>query len=250
MVIAAARRIKNNDIVFCGTGLPIVATCSAKLMHAPQSIIFFETGAIDPFIFELPMFVADSRVMVGSSVNSGLIDALSILQNKKIGKRIVTILGAAQIDEHSNLNSTSIGDYELPKVRLSGSGGASDAAYLAGRTIVFMKLEKRRFVKKLDYLTCTGWVHGYENKYSQGLNCGGTSEVITDKCILKFREDDQKIYLSHYYPGVKIEDIQSNIDFELDISEAREQEPPTSEELSILREKVDPDRLILSQKYD
>lgn len=245
MAIVAAREIKDTDIVFCGTGLPIVAACAAKLMHAPRSIIFFETGAIDPFIFDLPMFVADSRVMVGSSINSGLIDALSMLQNDKIGPSTVTILGAAQIDEFGNLNSTCIGDYSLPRARLSGSGGAGDAACLAGRTIVLMKHEKRRFVKKLDYLTSPGWVCGGESRYAKGLNRGGISEVITDRCILKFREDDKKIYLSHYYPGFTSDDILADTGFELDISQVTELEPPTAEELQIIREKVDPDRLVI-----
>lgn len=245
MAIVAAREIKNTDIVFCGTGLPIIAACAAKLMHAPESVIFFETGSMDPFIFDLPMFVADSRVMVGSSVNSGLIDALSILQNNKIGPRIVTILGAAQIDEFGNLNSTCIGEYTMPRARLSGSGGAGDAACLAGRTIVFMKHEKRRFVKKLDYLTSPGWMHGANSRYSHGLSRGGISEVITDKCILKFREDDRKMFLSHRYPRVKIEDILANTGFELDVSQITKLIPPTEEELRIIREKVDPDRLVL-----
>lgn len=248
MAIVAAREINNNDIIFCGTGLPIVAACAAKLGHAPQSIILFETGAIDPFIFHLPMFVADSRVMVGSSVNSGLIDALSILQNNKIGPRIVAILGAAQIDEFGNFNSTCIGDYTLPTVRLSGSGGAADGACLAGRTIVFMKHEKRRFVEKLDYLTSPGWVQGGESRSSKGLNRGGTSAIITDLCVLKFRDGSREVYLSQYYPGLRIQHILANTGFELDISKATEAIPPTAEELRIIREEVDPEGLIISSK--
>jgi acyl CoA:acetate/3-ketoacid CoA transferase beta subunit len=244
MAIVAAREIKDTDIVFCGTGLPIIAACAAKELYAPQSVLLFETGAIDPVIFDLPMFVADSRVMVGSAVNSGLIDALSILQNKKIGRRIVAILGAAQIDELGNLNSTSIGDYRRPKSRLAGSGGAADAASLAGKTIVFMKHEKRRFVKKLDYLTSPGWVKG-EDGDSAGLRPGGVSKVITDRCVLGFREGDRKMVVSEYYPGVKLDEIIANTGFELDTSSAKETEPPSQEELEIIREKVDPQRLIV-----
>lgn len=250
MAIMAARQINDGDIVFCGTGLPIVAAYAAKQIHAPRCVIFFETGAIDPYIFELPLFVADSRIMVGSANNSGLIDALSMLQNKKIANRVIAILGAAQIDEFGNLNSTCIGDYTSPQVRLSGSGGASDAACLAGRTIVFMKHEKRRFVKKLDYLTSPGWLNGGDSRFCQGLERGGISEVITDKCILKFKKDTRRIYLSHYYPGVIIEDILANTGFALDTSQARELPPPSVSELQIIREKVDPQGLIVSAKDD
>ena len=250
MAIVAARQIKDGDIVFCGTGLPIVAACTAKQMNAPRCIILFETGAIDPVILDLPLFVADSRIMMGSSINSGLIDALSMLQNKKTANRIVSILGAAQIDEFGNLNSTCIGDYISPKTRLSGSGGAADASCLSGRTIVFVKHEKRRFVKKLDYLTSPGWLKGGDSRYCQGLKRGGISEVITDRCILKFKADTRKMFLSHYYPGIKIEDILSNTGFELDTSQARELEPPSRSELQIIRERVDPQRLIVSTKSD
>ena len=101
----------------------------------------------------------------------------------------------------------------------------------------------------MDYLTSPGWVQGGESRYSQGLNRGGIFEVITDRCILKFREDNRKMYLSHYYLGFQIEDILANTGFELDTSQAKELKAPTGEELQIIREKVDPDRLILSPKY-
>lgn len=247
MAIVAARGIKNTDIVFCGTGLPIVAAFAAKLMNAPESVIFFETGAIDPALFHLPMFVADSRVMVGSSINSGLIDALSILQNNKIGFRIVALLGAAQIDEFGNFNSTCIGEYTSPEVRLPGSGGAPDAACLAGRTVIFMKHEKRRFVRKLDYVTSPGWVRGGESRYKEGLSRGGISEVITEKCVLKFRNEDRKVYLSQYFSESELEDLFANTGFEVDTSQATKLEAPTEKELLILRTKVDPDGLILSR---
>ena len=246
MAIAASREIKDFDIVFCGTGLPILAARAAKLIHAPRSIIFFETGAIDSPLLDLPMFVADSRVMPGAAIHSGLVDSLSMLQNNKIGPRSVCILGAAQIDRFGNLNSTSIGNYMCPEVRFAGSGGAADGASLAGRVIVFMKHGKNRFVNELDYSTSPGWVRGGMSRRTDGLDRGGVSVVITDKCILRFSENEKNIYLSEYFPGGNIKDIVDMIGFELDTSQARVMASPTSEELSTLREKVDPEKLILS----
>ena len=245
MAIAASREIKNSDIVFCGTGLPILAARAAKLIHAPRSIIFFETGSIDPPLFDLPMFVADSRVMTGAAMHLGLVESLSMLQNNKIGPRLVSILGAAQIDRYGNLNTTCVGAYLCPKIRFPGSGGGSDAACLAERVIVFMKHEKNRFVEKLDYVTSPGWVSGGKSRWSKGLDRGGTSVVITEKCILRFSEDDKTMYLSEYFTGCDKTDIMNTIGFELDISQATEIAPPTSKELIILREKVDPEKLFI-----
>ena len=157
MAIAAAREIKDGDIVFCGTGVSMLAAMAAKHISAPESVIIFETGAIDPKLEEIPLAVSDSRIMYGSSTNSGLADAFAIMQNQSTGKHVVGILGAAQIDIFGNLNSTTIGNYANPKVRFPGSGGACDVASFVGKTIIFMQQEKRKFVTKLDYLTSPGW---------------------------------------------------------------------------------------------
>lgn len=246
MVLAAAREIKNNDIIFCGTGLPMLAARAAKKIYAPKSIIFFETGAIDSPMWDLPMFVADSRVMAGAVIHTGLIDAFSMLQSKKIGPRTVCLLGGAQIDPFGNLNSTCIGKYASPSVRLAGSGGASDAASLAGRIIIFIKHDRRRFVEKLDYLTSPGWMKGGASRRLEGLRLGGVAVVITDKCVIRFGESDKNMYVSEYFPGCRLKSITENTGFELEVSHAHEMTPPTPEELRILREEVDPDKLILS----
>jgi len=246
MAIAAAREIRNFDIVFCGTGLPILAARAAKVIHAPRSIIFFETGSIDSPLLDLPLFVADSRVMTGAATHLGLVEALSMLQNKKIGPRSVCILGAAQIDRYGNLNTTSIGNYISPEIRFPGSGGGSDGACLAGRVIVFMKHERNRFVEKLDYVTSPGWISGGMSRWSEGLHRGGVAVVVTQKCIFRFSENEKTMYLSEYFPGYNKRDIVDTISFELDISQAREIAPPTPEELTVLREKVDPEKLFIS----
>jgi len=245
MAIAAAREIKDSDIIFCGTGLPILAARAAKKIYAPKSIIFFETGAIDSPLWELPMFVADSRVMAGAAIHTGLIDAFSMLQNEKIGERVVSILGGAQIDRFGNLNSTCIGDYYKPEARFAGSGGAADAASLAGRTIIFMKHDRTRFVEKLDYLTSPGWLEGNMSRKQAGLKRGGVTAVITNKCVVRFRKEDKSMFVSEYFRGCDPKTINEDTGFELDTSWAKEMKDPTLDELRILRNEVDPDRLII-----
>ena len=246
MAIAAARQIKNDEIVFCGTGISILAAMAAKHIHAPRSIIFFETGAIDSQLEEVPLAVGDSRVMYHTAVNGGLCDAFAYMQNFRIGKKVVGILGAAQIDPFGNLNSTSIGDYFRPKVRFPGSGGACDVASFVDRTIIFMQHEKRRFVAELDYLTSPGWLHGPDSRKEAGLVNGGPSAVISDMAIMGFDEKTKKMYLKGVYPGFLPEQILEKMDFEVDISRAHEITPPTSDELRILRSKCDPQKLILN----
>jgi glutaconate CoA-transferase, subunit B len=243
MAISAGRFIKNGDIVFAGTGVSMLAATAAKRIYAPKAVIFFETGGIDPTLEEIPMAVSDSRVMSGTTLNSGLIEAFSIVGHRKL--HTIAFLGAAQIDRYGNLNSTSLGDYRKPKTRFSGSGGASDVASFASAVITFMKHERKRFVERLDYLTSVGWYKGGNSRQRLGLERGGVLAVVTDLCIMKFDEETKEMYLAELYPGVSIDSIVENTGFTIDTSRAVAVAPPSPEELRILREEVDPQRLIL-----
>ena len=245
MAISAARLITNGDIVFCGTGISMLAAMAAKHIHAPESLIFFETGAIDSELDEVPLAVGDPRVMYRTSVNGSLIDAFSVMQNPVSGRHVVGILGAAQIDAYGNLNSTVIGDYHKPKVRFSGSGGACDVASFVSRSIIFMKHEKRKFVKKLDYLTSPGWLDGGGSRGKAGIPGGGPQAVVTDLAVMAFDGDTRRMYLKEVYPGKTKEDVINRTSFDIDADKAVEALPPTDMELKILREKCDPMRLIL-----
>jgi len=243
MAISAGRFIKNGDIVFAGTGVSMLAATAAKRIYAPRAVIFFETGGIDPDLEEIPMSVADLRVMSGTSLNSGLIEAFSIVGHRKL--HTVSFLGAAQIDRYGNLNTTVIGDYHQPKTRFPGSGGAGDVASFASGVITFMQHEKRRFVEKLDYLTSIGWYTGGDSREKLGLHRGGAMAVVTNLAVMKFDETTKEMYLAEYYPGVSPEQVRENTGFPLDVSRAAEAVPPSAEELRILREEVDPQKLIL-----
>ena len=246
MAIAAAREIKDGDIVFCGTGISMLAAMAAKHISAPNSIIFFETGAIDSRLEEVPLAVADSRVMHWTSVNGSLADAFATMQNRHTGKRVVGIMGAAQIDRFGNLNSTVIGDYHKPKVRFSGSGGACDVASFVGRTIVFMQHEKRKFVRRVDYLTSPGWLDGPGQREKIGLPGGGPSVVITNMAVMGFDSNSKEMFLKGCFPGASPRKIQACMEFEVDMSQTIEVVPPSKDELQILREVCDPQRLILT----
>ncbi len=245
MTIIAAREIRNDDIVFCGTGISMLAAMAAKNINAPQSVIFFETGAIDSKLEDLPLAVADPRIMYQSSSNAGLLEAFATMQNQLTGQHVVGILGAAQIDIYGNLNSTVIGDYDAPDVRFSGSGGACDVASFVSRSIIFMTQEKRKFKIKLDYLTTPGYLDGPDGRKTAGLPGGGPDKVITNMGVMGFDDQTRKMYLKGYYPGITSEEILENMEFDIDTSRASEVLPPTSEELTLLREKCDPHRLIL-----
>jgi glutaconate CoA-transferase subunit B len=181
--------------------------------------------------------------MYGTCLNAGLIEAFSIVGHRKL--HTIAFLGAAQIDRFGNLNSTCIGDYTQPEVRFPGSGGACDAASLASGFIIFMQHEKKKFVKKLDYLTSPGWLEGENSRTDAGLSRGGPLAVVTNLGVMKFNGKTKAMYLSEYYPGITLDRIRENTGFEMDLSTATEAIPPTDEELMILRNEVDPQRLIL-----
>jgi glutaconate CoA-transferase subunit B len=243
MAISAGRFVKDGDIVFAGTGLSMLAATAAKRIYAPKAVIFFETGGIDPSLEEIPMAVSDLRVMYGTCLNSGLIEAFSIVGHRRL--HTIAFLGAAQIDQYGNLNTTVIGDYWRPKTRFSGSGGACDVSAFASGVITFMQHEKRRFVEKLDYLTSVGWYKGGESRRNLGLQRGGALAVVTNLCVMRFDDTTKEMYLAEYYPGITVDRIVENTGFPIDVSHAREAEPPSAEDLRILREEVDPQRLIL-----
>jgi glutaconate CoA-transferase subunit B len=243
MAIIAGRLIRDGDILFAGTGFSMLAAAVAKRIHAPGAVIFFETGGVDPTLQELPMAVADSRVMAGAALNAGLTDAFSILGHRRL--HTIAILGAAQVDRFGNLNTTCIGEYRKPKVRLPGSGGSCDAASLAAGFIIVMQMGKQRFVEKLDYMTSPGWLDGGDSRERTGYRRGGPIAVVTNCGVMKFHDGTKEMYLSEYYPGVSVSAILENMGFAIDVTEAVESKRPTGDELRILRKEVDPDRLIL-----
>lgn len=246
MVARAAKEIGDGETVFVGTGLPMIASMLAKYTYAPNCIIIFQAGTIDSALLHLPASVGDSRCVYGSSTCRGLFDVFATVLQR--GFMDVGFLGGAQVDRYGNLNSTVIGDYHHPKVRFPGSGGAGDIACLSKRTVIIMLHERRRFPEKVDYLTSPGWVDGPEGRARAGLIRGGPVTVITDLGVMKFDEETREMYLASHHPGISIRKIEEYTVFELDTSRAVETEPPTIEEIELLRNTIDPEGLFLKKQ--
>ncbi len=244
MAVAAAREIKDGEVVFAGTGLPMLGVMLAQRTHAPRCVIIFEAGTAASQLAHLPMSVGDPRVMRGAASASGLMEVFSyVLQ---AGRVDVGFLSGAQVDRFGNINSTSIGpNPRKPAVRFSGSGGACDIACLAKRTIIIAKQEKRRFPERVDYITSPGWLEGGTTRQMTGLVRGGPSTVVTTMGVMRFRADSKEAYLASYHPGLTAKTVAGATGFPLDIRDAVETIPPASEELRILREEVDPEQIFL-----
>ncbi len=244
MAVVAAREIRDGEVVFAGTGLPMLGVMLAQRTHAPRCTIIFEAGTVASRLAHLPMSVGDPRVMRGAATAAGLMEVFTyILQ---AGRVDVGFLSGAQVDRFGNINSTSIGpDPRRPQVRFSGSGGACDIACLARRTIIIAKHEKRRFPEKVDYVTSPGWLEGGASRSRSGLVRGGPSSMVTTMGVMRFREDTKAAYLASYHPGLTAERVACETGFPLDTGEAVETPPPSPEELRILRDEVDPERIFL-----
>jgi len=238
MAACGARAIKDREVVFVGTGLPLVAAMLAKKMHAKNAKIVYEAGFIDSNAKDIALSIADSRLAYKAAAAVGLIETLGLLLQG--GHVDVGFVGAAQIDEYGNLNTTYIGDFEHPKVRLPGSGGGNDIASSAKRIVVIMKHEKRKFTKKLDYFTSPGYINGPDARKQTGLKGGGPSLIVTDFCQMGFDEDTKRLKLSTVHPSITVQQVVENTGCDLIVKElVPETEPPTYEELDLLR-AIDP----------
>lgn len=244
MAVTAAKEIQDGEIVFAGTGLPMLAAMLAQRTHAPGCCIVFEAGTVASQLAHLPMSVGDPRVMRGAASAAGLSEVFTyVLQ---AGRVDVGFLSGAQIDRYGNINSTSIGpDPTHPKVRFSGSGGACDIACLAKRTVIIALHEKRRFPEHVDYVTSPGWLEGGDSRRKAGMIWGGPSAVVTTMGVMRFRPETRGMYLASYHPGLTAEAVAANTGFVLDVEGASETPAPSNCELEILRETVDPERIFL-----
>ncbi len=244
MAVTAAREIQDGEVVFAGTGLPMLGAMLAQRTHAPDCLIIFEAGAIGSRMAHLPMSVGDPRTVRGAAMAAGLSEVFTyILQ---AGRVDVGFISGAQIDRYGNINSTSIGqDYRQPEVRFPGSGGSCDIACLAQRTVIIAQHEKRRLPEKIDYITSPGWLEGGDSRQQAGLIRGGPSVIVTTKAVLRFRTASHEAYLASYHPGLDGQQVAADTGFKMNIEGAVETPAPTAEELHILREVVDPERVFL-----
>jgi len=245
MICLAARQIPDGVTAFIGTGIPMLAASLAQKMHAPNLIPVFEFGGTGAILKRLPRAVGEGRTFYRGLVASGICDTMETAARGFID---YGFLGGAQIDPYGNLNSTVIGpQHHPPKVRLPGSGGANDVGSLCWRTIIIIRHDKLRFVPKVDFITTPGYLTGPGAREAAGLPPGtGPYRVVSTLAILDFEEETKWMRLLATNPGVTVEQVIENTGFELIIPEhVGQNEPPTEEELRILREEVDPERFYI-----
>jgi glutaconate CoA-transferase, subunit B len=243
MICVAARLMQDGTTAFIGTGIPMLAAALAQRLYAPNLISVFEFGGTGAILEQLPLAVGGSRTFNKAVAASGICDIMETAQRGFID---YGFLGGAQIDMYGNLNSTVIGDYYPPKVRLPGSGGGNDVGSLCWENIAIMRHDKRRFVPKCDFLTTPGYLSGPGAREEAGLPRGsGPISVISTMAMMGFDRDDScRMTLEAVYPGVSVQDVIDNTGFEMLIAdEVTQIEPPTIEELRLLREEIDPDKL-------
>ena len=247
MIIEAGRHIHDGETVFVGTGMPMVAAMFAQKTHAKNMCFVVETGPISPEVLPVPISVSDPRAMHRAAKLGTLREVLGCLLQR--GMVDVGFLGGAQIDHFGNINSTVIGDYQRPKVRFPGSGGANDIASLAKRILVIAPHEKRRFPERCSYVTSPGYLDGPEARKKAGLKSQAPDfTVVTDLAVLSVDKRDGRLKVSKLMPGVTLEKVQETTEFKVQAaSSVTSVQAPTADELRVLREEVDPDREYLGK---
>jgi glutaconate CoA-transferase, subunit B len=234
MTVSAARELTDRTVCFVGIGLPSTAANLARLTHAPRTVLVYESGTIGSKPANLPLSIGDGEL---AETADSVVPVTEIFNYWLQGGRIdVGFLGAAQIDRFANLNSTVIGDYERPKVRLPGGGGAPEIASMAGQVIVIIRQSTRSFVERLDFRSSVGFGDGPDDRERLGMPGQGPMVVITDLGVLRPDPETRELTMTQVHPGVSADDAQEATGWDLRIAEdLTETEPPGTEELEVLR---------------
>jgi glutaconate CoA-transferase, subunit B len=239
MIAVAARSLEGARTVFVGVGLPNIACNLARYTVARDLELIYESGVYGARPERLPLSIGDPTLVSGATSVVSMADLFGLYLQRGLVE--VALLGGAQIDRYGNLNTTVIGEYRKPKTRLPGSGGACEIAINAQRSFMIMRLKRRAFVDKLDFLTSPGHLTGGDSRARLGLPGTGPELVITDKAILNFANPQREMQLSVLYPGVTVKDVQTEVGWPLRLAEQiQETTPPTTEELRLIREELDP----------
>ncbi len=235
MSVTAARALENGMTCFVGIGLPSEAANLARLTHAPEVVLIYESGTVQTKPEVLPLSIGDGELCESALTTVSVPEMFRYwLQGGKVS---VGFLGTAQIDRFANLNTTLIGDYQAPKVRLPGGGGAPEIATNAGEVFITLKHSKRAFVKDVDFITTLGF--GRDGKGRDDVpNIGkGPTRVITDLCVMKPDPETKELVVVSLHPNVSREDVIEATGWEIRFAESLETTPePSAHELEILRE--------------
>jgi len=244
LICTASRLMPDSTTAFIGTGIPMLAASLAQKMQAPNLVAIFEFGGTGAILEDLPLAVGERRTFHRAVAASGILDTVETAQR---GFVEYGFLGGAQIDPYGNLNSTVIGDHDKPKVRLPGSGGGNDVGSHCWHTIALMQHDSRRFVEKVDFITTPGYLEGPGAREKAGLPPDtGPYRVVTTLAVLGYHPESKRMMLLATQPGVSVEQVLENTGFELQLADEIESSPPPSEqELRILRDEVDQDKLYI-----
>ncbi len=245
LAIMGSRQLRDDTTVFAGVGVPLLAAALAQQRHAPKLTMVIEGGIIGPRIKpgRLPISTNEMRAAHRAQMLPGITDTFLFAQR---GFLDYGFMGGAQIDQHGNVNTSVLGsDYWKPKVRLPGTGGANDIASLCREVIILTAHEKRRFVARVDFVTSPAWLDGGDSRRRAGLPFGGVSRVVTTLGVFGFDPETRRMRLDALHPGVTREQVREQTGFPLlEAPEISVTEPPTADELAMLR-ALDPERRFL-----
>ncbi len=233
MIIAAAREIRDGEVVFVGMRLPITAFGVARLTHAPNAVGLFECGIArhepaDGMLYTM----GDPPNQVGAAWTTGLVQVMGQLQ---AGHVDLGFIGGAEVDRFGNINTSYIGGPAAPAIKLPGSGGAPDIAAMAGRLAVIVNHDRRRLVERVHYVTSAGYLEGGDSRRQAGLDRGGPAAVITDRAVLRPSGPDNELHLASVHPGHTVDEVREHTGWDLKSAEpVVETPPPTVAEMEAL----------------
>lgn len=235
MIVAAARSLRNDDVCFVGIGAPSAACNLARLTTAPDITLIYESGTIGTAPNVLPLSIGDGELCDTSLTTVPVTEMFRYwLQG---GRITVGFLGAAQLDRFGNINTTVIGQYENPKVRLPGGGGAPEIATSCQRVFIVMKQSRRGFVDKIDFFTSFGFGSGHNDRSELGIKTEGPSLLVTDLAVWKPDESTKEMKVVSLHPGVTREQIQETVGWSVSFaSDASVTAEPSNDELETLRD--------------
>jgi glutaconate CoA-transferase subunit B len=244
MIVNAARLLQDGDLVFVGVGTPNLACNLARRTHAPNLTMVYEAGVIGAQPARLPLSIGDPTLVSGASAVCSMYEIFSLYLQR--GNVDVGFLGGAQIDRFCNINATVIGDYRHPKVRLPGSGGSMEIAAWANRCYIMTPHDKRRFPEKVDFCTSAGFLSGRAEREKSGVRGRGPQAVVTDLAIM-MPDENGELQVTALHPGVELQDVRDNTGWEIKTATSiTRTAEPTSGELRILHEELDPSGIYLN----
>jgi glutaconate CoA-transferase subunit B len=238
MTVAAARALANDDICFVGIGLPSAACNLARLTHAPRLRLLYESGTVDTKPHVLPLSIGDGELCETALTT---VPVLEMFQYWLQGGRVsVGFLGGAQVDRYGNLNSTVVGSYTHPKVRLPGSGGATEIATHCQRIFIIMRHSLRAFVDRLDFVTSMGHGPTGRERRALGVATEGPALIVTDLCTMRPHPETHEFEVVSLHPGVTADHVREHTGWPVRFRASVEETPaPTADELAALRDLLE-----------